>query len=426
MKKLIIGISVVLLWSCTNSPQPSVVTFDVREGVATLYVDGEEWETRAVSGFDFLDMAQEAGVNTLRTWGLLNLDNGRLLDEAQKRGMKVLVGLWLAHQDQGIDYTSPADSTKIIEQYKRITGAILEYKDHPAVLAWGVANEINARNAPPEVWKAVNDIAVFIKEHDRNHPTVTVLAGSKPEHIRSVKELAPSIDILGINSYLDTKKVRDDIKSAGWNNPFMVTEVGPDGFWESDTTLWGVPVEVNSSVAAQMYTERYTMVDADPLCIGVFPFKWGSVPKKTPTWLSIFLSDSCKTASYDALYYIWNNSYPANRAPVVNNLTINGRNAMDAPVLKSGESIPAAVEATDPDGDELSYHWEVLPEITLTPGIQGTQKITVSPLEGLLTSGNAGNVTLSCPDKPGAYRLYVYVYDGNKSCGYANLPFLVR
>ena len=71
-------------------------------------------------------------------------------------------------------------------------------------------------------------------------------------------------------------------------------------------------------------------------------------------------------------------------------------------------------------------HWEVLPEITLTPGIQGTQKITVSPLEGLLTSGNAGNVTLSCPDKPGAYRLYVYVYDGNKSCGYANLPFLVR
>lgn len=413
----------ILMLGCQN--QTSKVTFEVDNGHAILLVDDEIWESKAISGFDFLDMAETAGVNTIRTWGLNNLNEGELLDEAQRRGMKVLVGLWLAHQNHGIDYTLPADSLKIQKQYDRITQGVLKYKDHPAILAWGVGNEVNAKKAPQEVWHAVNDIAAFIHNNDPNHPTSTILAGSSIAHIKNVMHLAPEVDILSINSYLDTKEVRSNVAQAGWKNPFMVTELGPDGFWESDTTLWGAPIEVSSKVAAQMYVDRYRDVDADPLCIGVFPFKWGSVPKKTPTWLSIFLADSCKTQAYDELYYIWNNHYPSNRAPLVNSLKINDKLAFESVYLKAGDQAKSSVEALDLDGDGLQFRWEILPEIDLKPGIQGTQDIIVKPIDGFFASEKNRNITFRVPEQEGAYRLYVYVNDNNHSCGYANIPFYV-
>lgn len=425
MHRITLGIIALISWCCSISGQPSLVTFEINRREASIFVDGEKWNTKAVSGFDYLDMAQEAGVNTIRTWGINNLNNGQLLDEAHKRGMKVLVGLWFAHNNNGIDYTLASDSVKIKIQYDRITQSVMKYKDHPAILAWGVANEINARNAPIEVWDAVNDVAEFIKNNDPNHPTLTVLAGSKANQIKDVIKHAPSIDILGINSYADTKNVRRDIRKARWKNPFMVTEVGPNGFWESDTTLWGAPIEVNSSIAAQMYIDRYKMVDADPHCIGIFPFKWGSAPKKTPTWLSIFLEDSCKTQAYDELYYLWNNSYPANKSPQLNKLSIIGNAKNESPYLKCGEKVSAYVEAYDPDGDELIYRWEILPEIILTPGIQGSQKITVNPIDGLFDT-NKSSITFTCPEKAGPYRLYVYIYDSNQACAYGNMPFYVK
>ena len=421
--KQIVVLFFLFLTACQSNK--SEVTFNISDGKAVLIVDEKPWLAKAVSGFEYLDMAEKAGVNTIRTWGLKNLDDGKLLDEAEARGMKVLVGLWLSHHNQGIDYTSVSDTAKIRKQYQRITEGVLKFKDHPAILAWGVANEIDARNSPVDVWDAVNDVAKFIHQHDDKHPTLTILAGSNVQRIKNVKQYAPEIDILGINSYRDIKHVRENVEEAQWRKPYMVTEMGPDGFWEADTTSWGVPIEANSQVAAQMYIERYKEVEKDPLGIAVFPFKWGAAPKKTPTWLSIFFVNGSKTQAYDELFYLWNGAYPDNRAPIVSQLQINGSVASENIILLANSMANASVEVIDSENDSLIFNWEIMPEIEIKKNIQGSQKVKEKPIDGLIINTNKNVIEFKAPQLPGAYRLYIYVNDGNSSLGYANTPFLV-
>ncbi len=80
---------------------------------------------------------------------------------------------------------------------------------------------------------------------------------------------------------------------------------------------------------------------------------------------------------------------------------------------------------SDPDNDCLTYRWEVLPEPTkLSEG--GDFEARPKPVEGLITSpGKNGKIQVKAPTSEGAYRLFVYVTDGNNNVATANIPFFV-
>ena len=85
------------------------------------------------------------GVNTLRTWGA-GPDTPALLDAAHKHGLRVLLGLWFRHGQPGAEADDRFDYTKdtagIASQQAAILESVRTYKNHPAVLAWGVGNEV--------------------------------------------------------------------------------------------------------------------------------------------------------------------------------------------------------------------------------------------------------------------------------------------
>ena len=47
-------------------------------------------------------------------------------------------------------------------------------------------------------------------------------------------------------------------------------------------------------------------------------------------------------------------------------------------------------------------------------------------ISGLIEPQENGGILIETPKTAGAYRLFVYVYDGQGHAGHANLPFLVK
>jgi hypothetical protein len=131
--------------------------------------------------------------------GVDHLD--KTLDEAQQLGLdRYRRHLARATSGHGFSYH---DAKQVDEQLQRARASIERYKDHPAVLIWGIGNEMEGGGDNPAIWAAIEAIAKAAKEIDPNHPTMTVIAelGEESKKAVAIHKFCPSIDIIGINSY---------------------------------------------------------------------------------------------------------------------------------------------------------------------------------------------------------------------------------
>ena len=133
---------------------------------------GEPYFIRGAGGDASLQQLAAAGANSIRTWSADNI--GEQLDAAHALGLSVTVGIWLGHERHGFDYS---DNAQVLKQFEKARGIVLRHKDHPAVLLWGIGNEMEGFESGDNaaIWTAVNDIAVMVKEngpgsshHDRH------------------------------------------------------------------------------------------------------------------------------------------------------------------------------------------------------------------------------------------------------------------
>ena len=105
-------------------------------------------------------------------------------------------------------------------------------------------------------------------------------------------------------------------------------------------------------------------------------------------------------------------------------MRLGGKIAKESVILTAGESVEAAFDVTDPDGDDLTYRWELKPESTSTAG-GGDFEAAIENIEGFLSTTSEPSTQLTAP-AAGQYRLFVYAYDGNGHAAHANIPFLVK
>ncbi len=384
-----------------------------------LLRDGQVYEIRGAGGRSQLDRLADAGGNSIRTWDGEGIED--LLDQAHALGLTVTVGIWLEHERHGYDYD---DATVRANQLAKVSRIVRAYRDHPAVLLWGVGNEVELGGDLDKALRAIEEAAAVIKELDSAHPTMAVIAEIGDDKAVRVRERCPSIDLLGINSYGGIASVPQRLSEQGYDGAYIVTEFGPRGHWEGPLTQWGAPIEPTSAEKAAMYEAHYLAgikAEMPGRCLGSYVFLWGQKQETTATWFGMFLPSGESLPTVDVMHRLWTGSEPPNAAPMVKRIEAG----LIPHYVRPGDRFDASAEAEDPNGDELRYQWSVVAESS-DRKTGGDSEQAPPEIPGRVLSSSGATAVIEAPAVPGAYRLFVYAFDDNGGAGTANLPFLVK
>lgn len=392
-----------------------------------LRVDSRPTYIKGVGGTNRLDIAAENGANACRTWGGDAASIRKTSALAAEHGMYVMQGIWLPKEAEKYS------DEKFKNEMRAFCRAVAEeFKDDPNILVWGIGNEVELSGSNSgAVWGFIDELSRIIKSVDGRHLTSTVIAHNKSA-LDSIARYAPSLDVVGINSYGPILQVKDMVAESDYEGPYMITEWGPTGWWETSSTEWKAPIEQTSEQKRVVYETRYNeAILGDPRCIGSFVFLWGQKEERTPTWFSMFVErgvdglplDGEKTPMVEAMQRVWTGREPEHTAPVVTGITIDGRSPRESPKVNVGALFTAEVAATDRDGDSLTYVWEILREATIL-GFGGSFEPRPERCGGVVTT-DSPKAELRI-DEAGEYRVYVYVSDGTGFVSTVNSPVQVR
>ena len=418
-RALLVSVGCLSLWPSAALAKAIPVELRQTEQGWQLYRGGEPYFIRGAGGDGSLEQLAAAGANSVRTWGADGID--ARLDAAHALGLSVTVGIWLGHERHGFDY---GDEAQVRQQFDRARKTVLRYKDHPAVLLWGIGNEREGfgEGDNPAVWKAVNDIAAMVKKLDPLHPTMTVTAELGGGRIEGVQKRCPAIDIHGINSYGGSLSVADRYRQGGATKPYVLTEFGPLGVWEIPKNDWGAPTEPTSTEKAAFFRRSYEsgVLGAPGLALGSYVFTWGFKMEATPTWYGMFLQDGAPLAAVDVMTELWSGRAPTDLAPTVSPLIVEGE-----PQFNPGDEVRVRAVVADPEGGAIRVRW-VLRRESGEYATGGDFRRVPPEMKGAVLEGSATGARLRMPKDPGPYRLFLYAYDAAGRAATANVPLLVK
>ena len=380
---------------------------------------GKPYFIRGAGGDASLEQLAAAGANSVRTWGAD--DVGATLDAAHALGLSVTVGIWLGHERHGFDYD---DADRVREQLERARQTVLHYRDHPAMLLWGIGNEMEGFESGdnPAIWKAVNDAAAMVKQLDPAHPTMTVTAEIGGGRIEGVHQRCSSIDIHGINSYGGVLSLAERYREGATSKPYVLTEFGPPGSWEVSKSDWGAPAEPTSTEKSAFYRRGYEqgVLGAPGLVLGSYAFTWGFKMEATATWYGMFLDDGARLGAVDTMTELWSGSPPKKLAPTLEPLVIEGESRVDP-----GAMVQVRAGIADTEGAAIRVRWVLRRESgDDTPG--GDYRPMLPEIEGVVIEGDKHGARLRMPEEPGPYRLFLYAYDTSGNAATANVALLVK
>lgn len=380
---------------------------------------GKPYFIKGAGGVSHFEDLKACGGNSIRIWD--DIDAGRILDEAQALGLTVMFGLWVEREMEGFDYD---DQAAVERQYERIRKTVIKYRNHPALLFWCVGNEwaLNAKNF--KVYDEVNRLSRLVHQLDPNHPVSTVISPDSKRAVWLVSKRCTDVDILGVNSYALTGKLDEFFQDGGWTKPYLITEYGAQAYWETTTAPWGAPNEPDSRRKVDFvrpFYQRY-IGSHPPNCFGSYLFYWGYKQEETHTWFSLFDEQGRQTPLVGLMQELWSGSKPANQAPVIQALLIDGQPKYNQSYAPASILHQAEVRVSDLESDSLTYLWEIKQRAQAGPDYVGVPRLAI---QGLLDRTDTRAVRFRLPKEPGAYRLFVNVYDNHRHVATANFSFEV-
>jgi hypothetical protein len=425
-KWLLASLLLTLVGGCNKSKQQSLNNLDAPTAIQfdgkayTLIRQGKPYFIKGAGGVSNLQQLKEAGGNSVRIWD--DVDAGQLLDEAQRLGLTVMFGIWVEREMESFDYD---DQAAVERQYQRIRKIILKYRTHPALLMWCMGNEWAQEADNVKVYDEVNRLTKLAHDLDPNHPVSTAISPDSKRAVWLVSQRCPEVDILAVNSYGLTEQLADFFRDGGWNKPYLISEYGAPAYWETPLAPWGAPDEPTSQQKMAYVRQFYQKhIDPQPVnCFGAYLFYWGTKQEETHTWFSVFDQQGRHTPLVELMHELWSGPLPGNVSPVIDGLFLDGQPAAHKSFSRSNRLHTAAVRVHEPDGDPMRYQWEIKIRAQSGTDYVGVPRL---PIKGLIESADSSTVHFRLPDKPGAYRLFVAVYDNHQHVATANVSFYVQ
>ncbi len=383
--------------------------------------NGVPYYIKGAGAKDHFGLLVKSGANSIRIW---STNNKSLLDSAHHYGLTVTLGLHVRPERSGMDYNNEYAVKGQIEYLKN---EVLKYKDHPALLVWGIGNEVDLKYSNFKVWETIEILAKFIKEVDPNHPTMTVIAGVDPSKAFYIKKYCPSIDILGLNVYGSIENAGANLRKFNWEKPYIVSEWGVNGPFEARTTSWKAKIEPPNGIKADQRLRRYKeLIEKDKeFCLGSYCFLWGQKQESTATWHGMFLSDGMPTEAVDIMHFCWKGEWPKSRAPSIRNISLENIGWRKDHIIPPSSQATLKIEYLKYNNKKIFIEYILYPE-AFSNKIGGDIQKSPDPIKFEIIDQSDDELTFITPKHKGAYRLFAYVKNEKGQSSVANIPFLVK
>jgi cellulose synthase (UDP-forming) len=364
-------------------------------------------------------LIQEMGANTIRRYNP-GLYDRNILNIAEETGLKVIYGFYFAPD---VDYFS--DTIKVNKYIDETLEYVEKYKDYPSVLAWGIGNETwgllkhhfqkpyltQVRNSYVEM---LERIALEIKKRDSGKAVITCsehswqLAGE----LVAMQE-APSIDIIGINSYYNEQisTLLDLNIKYNPGRPYLISEFGPRGYWNRDYTAFENDCfkEDNDFQKAKWYEYQWKNYIAKNkgFNIGGVAYSWSDRQEGSITLYGVTDMKDRKKQSYYSLKTIWTNK---KYKTVLFDLEITGPYNN----LQPNKEYTFSFKGKFTSKPNLKYEWVLVKE----------KNFKKTP-QYLNVDEASSKVKITLPDKNEKYRLHLFVSDKKGNVISASKPVFV-
>jgi len=421
-------ITSLLLLLCLFSGIQAKTIVRKENGNWQLYVNDKPFSVKGVTFGGDADKAtigkklkdlQFLGVNTIRIWGT-NESTQILLDSAQAYGINVMVGIWMRHgrpgmeADDSFDYLN--DTQGMDDMYNNAIATVKRYKNHPAVLFFGIGNEVFLNIATDKeklaYSKFLEKVCSEIKQLDPDHPICSVDAWTFG--FKWWSEYCPSVDIYGLNVYGGgVKAIPGEFEKAGIDKPYVFTEYGVSGEWDAQPDKNGMKVEPGDQQKYDAIATGYRdWISPQKSCLGVYVFHYEQNENFGSVWLLMYYGENYRPA-----YWATREAYTG-KAPVNNIPKISGFSIADS-LKPTGAWVKVNIQVSDVENDpmEITFHYN-----QRTGSRARRDQINQLQSRGNLTDG----FEILLPQENGLIKVYAFAKDYHHNIGIASTSFIIK
>lgn len=393
-----------------------------------LVVDNQPFKVKGVTfGYDqdplkfghHLQVLKSMGVNTIRIW-TTNANTMALLDSADAKGIKVMIGIWMRHGKPGMEaddsFNYLEDKNGMEAMYKNAIETVEKYKNHPSVLTWAIGNEVYLNMATDEEKKAysllLERICSQIKKLDSNHPITSVEAWTFG--LDWWEKLVPSIDIYGINCYGPGANILPkEFRKRNIDKPYIITEFGVTGEWDSQKDKNGVITEPNDHQKYSTIVTGYDQwISNKAPCLGVYFFHYADGNQFISPWLFTHY-EGLYRPQYWAIREAFTHKTPINNTPVIHSFELPNQKA------QSGSWVPVTLAISDPEKEKLAVSFKYNQR---TGSRKRRDQINLLNYRGNIEEG----FEIQLPKENGPIKVYINISDTYNNVGIASTSIVVE